>query len=49
MNVNRMHKMMQLISNFLQQEKHASFYTTKCSLSQFNEKKSYENFKVLKF
>jgi hypothetical protein len=33
-----MHKMMQLISNFLLQEKHDSFYTTKCSLSKFNEK-----------
>jgi hypothetical protein len=39
MNVNGMHKMMQLISKKLLQEKHASFYTTKFSLTQFNEKK----------
>jgi hypothetical protein len=51
MNVNGMHKMMQLISNFLLQEKHDSFYTTKCSLSKFNEKQiiwKFQSFEILK-
>jgi hypothetical protein len=39
-----MHKMMQLII----EEKYASLYAITCSLCQFDEKKSHENFKVLK-
>jgi hypothetical protein len=30
-------------------ENHDSLYATTCSLGQFDEKKSYESFKVLKF
>jgi hypothetical protein len=37
MNAKGMHKMMQLISNFIQ-ENDASLYTTIFSLSQFDEK-----------
>jgi len=45
-----MHKMMQLNSNFLYKKfKHAFLYAPTCSLCQFDEKKSNENFKVLKF
>jgi hypothetical protein len=32
-----MHKMMQLISNFLYQKNHASFYVITCSLGQVDE------------
>jgi hypothetical protein len=41
--------MIQLISNFLLKKNHDSFYAITYSLGQFDETKSYESFKVLKF